>query len=94
MSHLSNYLRVAVLTLLFACQGAFALPDGAVNVNAASAPELASALVGVGQSRAEAIVQYREAHGDFVDEDELMAVKGIGRSVIEKNKGKIFFADE
>ena len=48
----------------------------------------------MGYSRAAAIVKYREQHGDFVDMDEFLAVKGIGPSVVEKNEGKIFFADE
>ena len=94
MLNLSNVLRAAVLTLLLACQSVFALPEGAINVNAASPEEIASALKGVGYTRAAAIVKYREQHGDFVDMDEFLAVKGIGPSVVEKNEGKIFFADE
>lgn len=94
MLNLSNVVRAAMLTLLFACQSVFALPDGAVNVNSATPEEIASALKGVGYSRAAAIVQYREQHGDFVDMDEFLAVKGIGPSVVEKNEGKIFFSEE
>ena len=94
MLNLSYVLRAAVLTLLLACQSAFALPEGAINVNAASPEEIATALKGVGYSRAAAIVKYREQHGDFVDMDEFLAVKGIGPSVVKNNEGKIFFADD
>ena len=42
---------------------AFALPDGKVNINRASADEIATVLKGVGIKRAEAIVEYREEFG-------------------------------
>ncbi len=57
-----------------------------VNINTATAGELAVALNGVGEKRALAIVEYREAHGAFKAVDELMAVKGIGEKVLAKNR--------
>ena len=57
-----------------------------VNINTAGAEELASALKGVGQSRAEAIVRYREAYGPFAAIDELLEVKGIGQSTLDMNR--------
>jgi len=39
--------------------------DARVNLNTASAEQLAALLTGIGQSRAEAIVRYREQHGAF-----------------------------
>ena len=70
-----------------------AIPDEAVNINTASVDELVIKLIGVGHSRAEAIIQYREEHGNFVDLDELMAVRGIGEHVIESNRDNIFFKE-
>ena len=56
-----------------------------VNVNAASASELADALDGIGDAKAQAIVAYRTAHGAFKTADALTEVKGIGVKTVEKN---------
>lgn len=57
-----------------------------VNINTANAVEIAEALNGVGLSKAEAIVEYRTAHGPFKHPDELVNVKGIGLKTIDKNR--------
>ncbi len=60
-----------------------------VNVNQASAPQIAAALKGVGLKTATAIVAYRKANGPFKTADSLMSVKGIGRRTLVKNEGVI-----
>ena len=60
-----------------------------VNINTADAQLLAAALNGVGHSRAEEIVRYREEFGPFASVDELKEVKGIGKSTLEKNRALI-----
>lgn len=60
-----------------------------VNVNEADAETIAAALSGVGVSRAQAIVDYREQYGQFYSAEELTAVRGIGDSTVEKNLDKI-----
>jgi len=60
-----------------------------VNVNEADAETIAAALTGVGVSRAQAIVDYREQYGQFYSAEELTAVRGIGDSTVEKNLDKI-----
>lgn len=60
-----------------------------ININTASAKELSDRLNGVGMKRAENIVKYRQTHGGFSSVDQLMAVKGIGEKVLEKNKSLI-----
>ena len=57
-----------------------------VNVNSASAEEIAEALKGVGMSKAEAIVSYRSEHGQFKHVDELVNVKGIGIRTVDINR--------
>jgi competence protein ComEA len=94
MTNFSHALKAVSLSLLFFLEAAIALPPDSININAASAEELAVSLVGVGQTRAEAIVAYRQEHGEFVDLDELMAVRGVGEHVIETNREKIFFSEE
>jgi competence protein ComEA len=60
-----------------------------VNINTADAAALAAGLNGVGPSRAEEIVRYRETYGPFASVDELAEVKGIGESTLEKNRSVI-----
>ena len=60
-----------------------------VNINEADAETLASTLDGIGLSKANAIVAYREANGLFYSAEELSAVRGIGMTTIEKNAGRI-----
>ena len=66
----------------------------AVNVNKASAEEIAESLKGVGISKAQAIVAYREANGSFAHVDELVNVKGIGIRTIDQNRGIILLQDQ
>ncbi|MBY6062990.1 hypothetical protein CWI80_00305 [Pseudidiomarina sediminum] len=60
-----------------------------VNLNKASAAELAQALTGVGQRRAEAIVALREQLGGFTELNQLMQIKGIGPRLLELNKQRM-----
>jgi competence protein ComEA len=62
-----------------------------VNINTASASEISAALKGIGEKRAEAIVNYREQNGAFSTLDDLLAIKGIGEKVLEKNADRITF---
>ncbi|MFC5526561.1 ComEA family DNA-binding protein [Rhodanobacter ginsengisoli] len=64
-----------------------------VNVNQADATTIAKSLDGIGQSRAEAIVAWRDAHGPFKKADDLHHVKGIGKATIERNRSAILLAD-
>ncbi|WP_439102019.1 ComEA family DNA-binding protein [Congregibacter sp.] len=57
-----------------------------VNINNASAVELAEGLNGVGGSKAEAIVRYREQFGPFESIEELSEVTGIGAATVERNR--------
>jgi competence protein ComEA len=56
-----------------------------VNINSADAVEIAQALDGIGQSKAEAIVAYRDANGPFATKEQLTSVRGIGLATLEKN---------
>ena len=60
-----------------------------VNINTADADTLSNELSGIGQSKAEAIVAYRDQHGPYKQIEDLANVKGIGVSTIEKNKSKM-----
>ena len=58
-----------------------------VDINNANVKELSS-LKGIGKTKAEAIVSYRETHC-FKNIDELSKVKGIGNKTVEKNKADL-----
>lgn len=60
-----------------------------VNINSASASEIAASLKGVGLKTAQAIVAYRDANGAFQSLDALTMVKGVGRKTVKKNKKHI-----
>lgn len=65
-----------------------------VNINSASAEEIAEALKGVGASKAAAIVTYRDENGPFKHVDELVNVKGIGIRTVDINREYILLKDE
>ncbi|MFH1647884.1 MAG: ComEA family DNA-binding protein [Chloroflexota bacterium] len=63
-----------------------------VNINTADAWLLA-ALPGIGEGRADAIIDYRLRHGPFRDIDELVRVAGIGPGTLENIRQLIAVAD-
>jgi competence protein ComEA len=65
-----------------------------INLNTASASELANALQGIGVARAELIVEYRDAKGPFVSVEELTEVSGIGPATLERNRAILTVTDE
>ena len=62
---------------------------GPVDINSADAATLARELDGVGLSRAQAIIEYREKNGSFRSAEDLMNVQGIGPKVFEANRENI-----
>ena len=82
-----KFITSSILTLALALAGAaFA---GPVNINTADVKTLAKELVGVGQAKAKAIVEYREKHGAFKSADDLKRVEGIGPATVERNRANI-----
>jgi competence protein ComEA len=92
MMHRKKLNRLSALPILLLA--GFAWAGQPVNVNEASADELATALDGVGRSKAELIVRYREMHGPFEHADELVNVRGIGIATVDRNRGNIRLAPE
>ena len=60
-----------------------------VNINKADAKELAAVLHNIGESKAKAIVKYREEHGPFTSKEQRLNVKGIGAGTAKKNEALI-----
>lgn len=64
-----------------------------VNINTATAEEL-QALDGIGEVKAQAIVEYRSEHGDFKNMSDLTQVPGIGSATAEDLADDVSFAAE
>ena len=62
---------------------------GPVDINTADAATLAAAINGVGEKRAETIVEYRNTHGPFASVDDLARIKGIGSATIDRNRDSL-----
>lgn len=65
-----------------------ALAWAEVDVNTANAEELQS-LSGIGEAKARAIIEYREANGGFGSASELVVVDGIGEKTLESIRGNV-----
>lgn len=68
---------------------AVAVAPAPVNLNAADAETLSRELRGIGETKAKAIIAYREEHGPFSSVDELLEVKGIGSATLDKIRGQL-----
>ena len=73
-------------SLIWAFNSVYAVP---VNINQAEAAEIAEALKGIGQKKAEAIVEYRNRVGQFESVEQLTEVKGIGSKLLSTLKEEI-----
>jgi competence protein ComEA len=97
-SHLTEETPMQKFIARIALALAMALPVLAiagtpVNINKADAATIAKSLDGIGQSKADAIVAYRDANGPFKSADDLTQVKGIGKATLERNRASILLAD-
>ena len=82
-------LVILLLSLFVSC--ALAAP---VDINNASADNIAKALKGIGPSKAAAIVQFRIDNGPFKAIDELKYVKGVGQKIIDINRNDIIILSD
>ena len=74
-----------ILVLWFATAG---IALAAVNINTATKEELTS-LKGVGDKRAQEIIDYRKKNGDFKSVDELEKVPGIGPGIMKQIRSQV-----
>jgi competence protein ComEA len=74
------------MVLLLAMMANPAVWAESLNINTADATNMAQVISGVGDKRAQAIVDYRDENGPFKSVDGLTNVKGIGTAILEKNR--------
>ena len=73
------------LVMCFALSGFAA---AAVNINTATKEELTS-LKGIGDKRAQEIIDYRKKNGDFKSVDDLEKVPGIGPGIMKQIRSEV-----
>ena len=96
MKIIKSLLTVGLLLLMPVTAAHAQLPEVAeqmplaktVSINNADAKMLTQ-LPGIGNKKAQAIVDYRLENGNFENLDDLLNVKGIGKKLLEKLEGKI-----
>lgn len=77
---------VLVLALLILNPSYAEFPSAlSININDATAEQLET-IKGIGNKKAQAIIDYRTEYGDFTSVEDLTNVKGIGNKFIEKHK--------
>jgi competence protein ComEA len=68
--------------------------SGRVDINTANAAQMAETLVGIGPSKAESIVNYRQEFGPFEDVEELINVRGIGLRTVDQNRDRLSLGEQ
>lgn len=84
---------ILITSLVFSLFASSAVLAEMVNINKADTAAL-DKLSGIGEKKAEAIVAYRTAHGEFKTLEALKDVSGIGDKIFDKIKGDIALSDD
>jgi len=58
----------------------------ALDINTATADQIAAVMSGVGEKKAQAIIVYRSKNGPFKSVDQLVEVKGLGDTLVDRNR--------
>ena len=77
-----------LILALVMCLVLAGIAAGAVNINTASKEEITS-LKGVGDKRAQEIIDYRKKNGDFKSVDDLEKVPGIGPGIMKQIRSQV-----
>ncbi len=88
---MSRYISILLALVLFVfAQASTAEP---LDINTATAEQFET-LVGIGKTKAQAIVADREKNGRFKSVDDLARVSGIGPATLEKNRDNLMVSPE
>jgi len=64
-----------------------------ININQADAATLDHYLLGIGEKKAQRIIEYREENGGFSSIEEIMEVSGIGEKTFAKNQEQLSISE-
>ena len=79
----------SLLLCLTFCLVAISIQAQPININQANVEEIAENLQQIGMVKAQAIVDYRDQHGEYQGIEQLLQVRGIGASTLDLNKDLI-----
>ncbi len=82
---------VTLFTLVLLLAPVAVLSEEMIDINAADAATLEQ-IDGIGEKKAQAIIDYRTEHGPFGSVDDITKVKGIGPATLEKNRDRLTVA--
>ena len=85
-------LRNLAITVLLCLPGALFAAGPVVDINTADKAKLMS-LSGVGEAFANRIIEYREQNDGFKTVQELTNIRGIGQTLVEKNRELLTVGD-
>ncbi|TVP44197.1 MAG: ComEA family DNA-binding protein [Halomonas sp.] len=88
MTHKGVLAALILSVCLGFSSGVLAQEVAPININTADA-ELLAELPGIGPSRAEAIIEEREANGPFESADDLVRVSGIGSATVDRMRDQV-----
>lgn len=80
---------ILIIATVLLAMTAFMTSAEPININTATAKEMAVGLKGIGPKKAEAIVAYREKQGPFQAVDDITRVPGIGPSTLRQNQDNL-----
>lgn len=87
---MKGFFKALAFSLLLVTLPAVAQEMAPIDINNASA-ELLAELPGIGETRAQAIVEERETNGPFESAEDLARVSGVGTATIERFRDQISF---
>ena len=85
-------IRSCILTILLILP-TFLFAGEIININTAD-KEVLMSIKGIGEKRAEAIIAYRNENGSFSSIEQLADVKGVGLTVVDKNRETLVVKEE
>ncbi len=88
----STQVLMALFALCFSL-ASWAAPMSPVNINKATAEQIAENVKGLSKVKSEKIVAYRVQYGPFRQVDDLVLVKGIGEKTLAKIRDQVTVDD-
>lgn len=87
--NIKKILPLLLLTFCLSCGTALAAEAALLDVNVATAEQIAGAVPGLSPDIAKGIVSYREDMGDIQDMNELLEVDGMTKDILEQVKQRV-----
>ncbi|MCF6281655.1 MAG: helix-hairpin-helix domain-containing protein [Candidatus Polarisedimenticolaceae bacterium] len=90
---MKRVIRTLVFAAILLAMPAISLATS-VDINSANAEMISSSLKGIGDKKAQAIIDYRNEHGAFQSLDDLVNVPGIGEKTLQRLRSKLSLGEK